>query len=157
MTGYISAIDGSYYEGDKQHGDLEVPQRPSADHYWENEAWVLDENRKKALLGKIPTSVFIDTVFAPPSGATLDYTWSRLDEVTRVVPAIGQKLAGEFARGSKAEIEGLAFWLYSHDANRVDLATYDGEGNVTAVAPGGIISQSEYATVLQLVAIYGVQ
>jgi hypothetical protein len=28
---YISSKDGSYYEGDKQSGDIDVPQRPSSE------------------------------------------------------------------------------------------------------------------------------
>jgi len=38
---YISSIDGSYYEGDKQYGDIDVPKRPSPNHIWQGGEWVL--------------------------------------------------------------------------------------------------------------------
>ena len=38
---YISSIDGSYYEGDKQYGDIDVPKRPSPNHIWQDE-WVIN-------------------------------------------------------------------------------------------------------------------
>lgn len=41
--GYFLRPDGGYYEGDRAHAlDLEVPQRPTPDHRWENGEWVVD-------------------------------------------------------------------------------------------------------------------
>jgi len=39
--GYYIKQDGSYYEGDLQTGDTEVPQRPSAEYIWVNGTWVI--------------------------------------------------------------------------------------------------------------------
>jgi hypothetical protein len=47
--GYISSKDGSYYEGDKQYGDIDVPQRPSANHEWINGAWVEDVAKSRLI------------------------------------------------------------------------------------------------------------
>ena len=37
--GYISSKDGSYYEGDKQYGDIEVPNRPDHKATWDGVQW----------------------------------------------------------------------------------------------------------------------
>jgi len=37
--GYFIGANGIYHEGDAQPGDTEVPQRPSSQHVWLNEAW----------------------------------------------------------------------------------------------------------------------
>lgn len=43
MYSYFATPLGQYYEGNRQHPlDLEVPQRPTPDHRWENGAWVVD-------------------------------------------------------------------------------------------------------------------
>jgi hypothetical protein len=42
MACFLDA-QGSYYEGDRAHAlDIQVPQRPTADHRWESGAWVVD-------------------------------------------------------------------------------------------------------------------
>jgi hypothetical protein len=43
MRGYFVDRHGDYYEGDRVHAlDIEVPQRPTPDHRWENGAWAVD-------------------------------------------------------------------------------------------------------------------
>ena len=48
MPGYIDR-NGSYYEGDRQGSDAEVPQRPSPYHDWNGTAWVAGEAAKSAM------------------------------------------------------------------------------------------------------------
>lgn len=38
MRGYLDQ-QGTYYEGDRQGTDREVPQRPSQHHVWDGAAW----------------------------------------------------------------------------------------------------------------------
>lgn len=33
-------VQGNYHEGDKQLGDVEVPQRPAPNYKWENDEWI---------------------------------------------------------------------------------------------------------------------
>jgi hypothetical protein len=54
--GYISNKDGSYYEGDKQYGAIEVPQRPSPSHIWQDE-WVIVPPTPEQLLKAIEQAI----------------------------------------------------------------------------------------------------
>lgn len=155
MQGFLRA-DDSYYEWDRQGQDRIVPQRPSPDHYptfeedgWTFVEWVHDPARNKATLGQIPTREFLDRVFAPPvDGSKPNNVWERFDEVTRVVPAVAQKLAGEYVRGNRAEIQGLAQWLLAFGPDRQPVAE---------PGTGSLITLVEYAIVLTLLDEYGVQ
>jgi len=53
---YISSKDGSYYEGDKQYGDIDVPKRPSPNHIWQDE-WVLVPPTPEQLLKSIEQAI----------------------------------------------------------------------------------------------------
>jgi len=53
---YISSKDGSYYEGDKQYGDIDVPQRPSPSHIWQD-GWVLVPPTPEQLLKAIERAI----------------------------------------------------------------------------------------------------
>jgi len=60
IMGYISSKDGSYYEGDKQYGDIDVPQRPSPKHIWQNENWFLPpptQQEIKAVANKVESDL----------------------------------------------------------------------------------------------------
>ena len=54
--GYISSKDGSYYEGDKQYGDIDVPQRPSPSYIWQD-GWVLVPPTPQELLKAIEQAI----------------------------------------------------------------------------------------------------
>lgn len=139
--------DGNYYEGGMIPGSQEVPQRPSQDHYWEDGAWALDVARGKQLLGKIPTEVFIDTVFAAPSGASADYSWNRFAMVIKANPALVHKLPkGGYVAGTAAEVQAMVGWLLTHDVNW-GTATPDLDS---------VITQSEHDAVLAMLVAYGV-
>ena len=149
-------INGNYYEGDRQGQDRVVPQRPSPDHYPVFEAdeftfveWTHDPARNKAAIGKIPTREFLEHVFEPPAdGSRPNNVWERFDEVTRIVPALTQKLAGEHVRGTRAEIDSLGQWLLAFGPDRQPVA----EPGV-----GSLITPEEYARILALLDEYGVQ
>ena len=53
---YISSKDGSYYEGDKQYGDIDVPQRPSSEYIWQD-GWVLVPPTPQELLKAIEAAI----------------------------------------------------------------------------------------------------
>lgn len=38
--GFYIDQNGNYYEGDRQGADLEVPQRPNANHAWNGSTWM---------------------------------------------------------------------------------------------------------------------
>lgn len=41
--GFYIGVYGEYYEGDRRGpNDIEVPQRPSPEHVWQNNTWVVD-------------------------------------------------------------------------------------------------------------------
>lgn len=178
MPGYINPATGAYNGGDKQPGEIEVGLRPSLDHYFsfQTMAWELDVARSKRALKKVPTKVFIETVFAPAPDAVdapADYVWARENSVlfqagiglSRRLPINGD------VYGSKADIVGLAFWLLTHAGNPAT-----GYTDVAPTAPlpegvtlpvltpeqsalfvGGIISSVEYDRVLVLLEAYGVE
>lgn len=45
---YLNETTGLYYFGDKQLGDIEVPERPTAHHKWVNGAWQVNLAQLKA-------------------------------------------------------------------------------------------------------------
>lgn len=51
--GFYIDNQGNYYEGDKtEYSHLDVPQRPSIEHIWENDMWVIDEAAKRTATKK---------------------------------------------------------------------------------------------------------
>lgn len=158
MPHYYINSQGGYEVHDTPSADptlTQVPERPTHEHRWDPEAgesgeWALEtEADRKRAMGRIPTREFLERVFEPPSdGSKPNNVWERFDEVTRVVPALTQKLAGEYVRGTRAEIAGLGQWLMAHDESR-ELVAEPGVGS--------LITPQEYEALLTLLDEYGVQ
>lgn len=138
-------------------GRTEIPPRPRHDvpMIFDNGAW--RESKK----GRLTSDIFFGTVFQPPAGYTgdvEDYVWSRKSVVIAADPAVQEffqdgKLATSVTRLKAMKLAG---WWLTHDKNRNDLATRDEQGNITAIAPGGILTQEEYARIEPLLIEYEV-
>ncbi len=166
---------GNYF--DEQPADRlskPVPTRPEPanEHYLDGAetqdadglygTWVHDPGLSKRSIGKIPTEVFINTVFAPPTrmeNPPADYTWNRENKVRMLSPAASVRMPKYgFLSGTRAEIAALAGWMLAYG---FVLNTYPPEFvHLTpseAGYEGGIISQEEYARAIALLDEYGVQ
>lgn len=139
--------DGVYLYGDPLPGDTIITVQDAA-------------SASKQSARRIPTDVFISTVFAAPEGAAPDYTWNRENAIRLLSPATSMRMPkGGLLSGTRAEILQMAGWMLTY---KVEPNTYPPV--FTALAPnpdgtytGGIITQDEYSRVLVLLAEYGVE